>query len=112
MLHRQIFAGARARFMHRTTVHDGIGPRKVNVLENAHFMRFFTAVFFNTANSVFIEYDYFARFDIPYKFRSDRVERATFRRHYVISVGGLAVTQRAKSVFVPYRNKFRGRHYN
>ena len=110
MLYSEICAGTRSRFMNGTAVYNRIGACEINILENAHFVRLFSAMICNAAYSVFIEYNNFARLDIAYQLRSHRVKRATFRSDNPIAFGGLAVAQGAKTVLVSYRDKFRGRH--
>jgi hypothetical protein len=76
---RELRAKRLADFIHGSPAHDGIRPRKVDVLEDAGPRRLWRKRFM-ALRAVLVEYDDFAGLDVADIFRADDVERAGLRR--------------------------------
>src|SRR5260221_6619619 len=82
---RELRAEGLSDFVHRAAAHDGIGPREIDVFEDAGPRRPWW-VRLVAVRTLLVEHDDFAGLDVTDIFGADHVERAGFRREYRAAV--------------------------
>ena len=111
VLQREVMPGTQPGTMHACSLNDRIRTREVDELEHAHGA-FLTAVGLNALDTVVVDHNDLARFDIPDEFRADTIQRAAFGGNDIACVlRQFAQAQRTESLWIPCCDElFRG-HY-
>ena len=105
-------AGSPSGIMNADPLNDRIRTGKVDMLKDAEFLGSGAAVPLIAMNAAAVNGQDLAGKNIPYDFRTYRMESAAFGSHYIGAVSHLPIAQWTETMGIPDGDQLRGGHQN